>query len=709
MVYEDALTILSYASPYPVNICLQKQDQLPKSRRISDARTSLNHPLYRSQSVDALHGIGKDPIFHPKRSLSEMRSDKRDSPKIKHVSRPSLEKDISEEISQSPMKSEQKLQKVSPVATAEVTVHRDDSRSDIKKELIFDKQFSVDSGVPNATVDLNHVGENKADSRLANVKQEGVDELDNSAQISKDQIPIQTDFADIFDKLTEEDKLDVIRLSYEDSFTESSNIMKDHVVEAELTPSASNGELKSAPVKPERKKKRSSSSSSLDGESPLSPRSTNIEDDDVVESILQPPTEAPPPVPEDELEFEADEDIITPQSKTRVISVNTDKIVFEQMTPAKLDISNASFDKAFNGHDNSFSDEDKILTNSSELVKRPPSPDGEPVTEDEIAPMIRLREDLEILPLNLKSEENVDSAVQKKDGKMTESDSNLEEFEKDFPKLDMNLNFESDSVIFKENFPSRNTKEKDGGMSYDISVTELEAMENKMKEEIAKQNDNQRKSGGVAFEVRDDYVTGVQQTVTTKSVQRTSSYELGRKTGSPVERLINNDRPTSMKLDFNKSDEFDGNLDWSGKRLIRSGSFTEIPQDDFVKNWTDNQNLADDDASVEKHIKEDSGSTNLKKLTKATAYKAKTNLDNSDSDSRCHSLSSSSRDSSPERVSYDVTNGPDDGLGSSPDTETLKINPELKKELKSPVPLYSENGQSVTVTLNTGMENDADC
>ena len=726
MVYEDALTILSYASPYPVNICLQKQDQLPKGRRISVAKTSLNHPLYRSQSVDALHGIGKEPIFQPKRSLSEMRSDKRDSPKLKHVSRPILEKDISEENNESPVKCEQPVQKVNSVSTAEVTVHRDDSRSDVRQALGFDKQFSVDTGVPNATIDLNNVSENKTDTRLANVTRGGVDELDSSAQTSQNQHHNQTDFADIFDKLTEQDKLDVIRLSYEDSYNDTSNVVKASVVEAEITPSVSNGELKSAPVKPERKKKRSSSSSSLDGDSQLSPRTSNIEKDDVIVNLLQPPTEAPPPVPEhDHEEYEADEDVITPQTKSRIISVSTDKIVFEPMSPAQLDISGASVDTTLMDRDESFFDGDKTLVNSPGQVNRPPSPDEEPVQEDEIAPTQRVKGDLDIPPFSIvtkteKTDGTVESDIsvensnvgteayiQKAEEIKTESEPNTDDFEKDFPNLDMNLNFETDSVLFKESFPSRNTKEKDGGMSYDISVTELESMENKMREEIAKQNENQRGSGGIAFEVRDVFTTGVQQTVTTKSVHRTSSYELIRNSESPVERLIQNDRPMSMKLDTTKSSEFDSGLDWSGKRLVRSGSFSEIPQDDSIKNWTDNQNLDDD--VIEQRIKEDSDSTNLKKLTRATEYKAKSNENDSDSDSRCRSLSSSSSDSSPERKSYDVTNGPDDGLGSSPDTETFKINPASKSELISPVPVYSENGQPITVTLNTSMENDADC
>lgn len=733
MVYEDALTILSYASPYPVQVCLQKQEQMPKGRRISDARTSLNHPLYRSQSVDALHGIGKDPIYHPKRSLSEMRSDMRDSPKQKHISKVILEKGISEESCSSPIKTEPQVKTVSPISTAEVTVHRDDSRSDVKKDLSFDKQFSVETGVPNATVDLNHVGENKIDTRLAGVSREGVDELDSSAQISHGQIANQTDFADLFDKLTEQDKLDVIRLSYEDSYIDRSNVEQSRVTEAEVTPVISTGDVKAAaPVKPERKKKRSSSSS-FDGDPPLSPRSPNIVDDEVIVSMLQPPTEAPPPVPEGDEELEAHEDMITPQTKTRVVSVETDKITFEPATPGKSDLSDLSFDTTLTDHDSSISDIDKTLTNSPVYANRPPSPDEEAIHEDEIAPIQR-KKALEISPFNIATSSNTEETTerspfprescvqqaydlsgnkQQENGLTLETEPNIDAFEKDFPNLDMNLNFESDSVLFKEQFPSRNTKEKENGISYDISVTELEAMENKVLNDIAKQNENQKGSGGIAFEVRDNYISGVPQTITTKSVHRTSSYELDMNSGSSFEKHLLSDRPNSMKIDISKSNDFDnGGLDWSGKRLVRSGSFSEIPQDDSIKNWTDNQNLNDDDVIIEQHIQEDSSApNNLKKLTKATAYKASKNKDelSDDSDSHCRSLSSSSSESTQERVSYDVTNGPDDGLGSSPDTSPLKINQDMKTELISPVPVYGEKGQSITVTLNTSMDNDAEC
>ncbi|XP_054720971.1 nascent polypeptide-associated complex subunit alpha, muscle-specific form-like [Uloborus diversus] len=85
MVYEDALTILSYASPYDVRLEIEKSataDPLPPTHspkrlggtstsfRTSDGRRRLFHPLYRSQSIDDLTQIGKEGFFLGNNSVS---------------------------------------------------------------------------------------------------------------------------------------------------------------------------------------------------------------------------------------------------------------------------------------------------------------------------------------------------------------------------------------------------------------------------------------------------------------------------------------------------------------------------------------------------------------------------------------------------------------------------------------------------------------
>ncbi|KAK8378093.1 hypothetical protein O3P69_018806 [Scylla paramamosain] len=60
MVHEDALTILSYASPYPVLLLLEKAAPGTAARRPPAASAGRPvHPFYRSQSIDDLAKIGK--------------------------------------------------------------------------------------------------------------------------------------------------------------------------------------------------------------------------------------------------------------------------------------------------------------------------------------------------------------------------------------------------------------------------------------------------------------------------------------------------------------------------------------------------------------------------------------------------------------------------------------------------------------------------
>ncbi|GFS00576.1 neuroblast differentiation-associated protein AHNAK [Elysia marginata] len=70
IVYEDALTILSYASPYPVKLLLEKSAQKSQSSPILGPRPRrLSHPLFRSRSEDAMD---KRTSPSPKRSRSSV-------------------------------------------------------------------------------------------------------------------------------------------------------------------------------------------------------------------------------------------------------------------------------------------------------------------------------------------------------------------------------------------------------------------------------------------------------------------------------------------------------------------------------------------------------------------------------------------------------------------------------------------------------------
>ena len=75
MVLEDALTIISYASPYPVRVLLQKAASLEDSESLTNGQSDLQHSLYyRSQSLNDLSQISKDGLMGPRRAFSDMRT-----------------------------------------------------------------------------------------------------------------------------------------------------------------------------------------------------------------------------------------------------------------------------------------------------------------------------------------------------------------------------------------------------------------------------------------------------------------------------------------------------------------------------------------------------------------------------------------------------------------------------------------------------------
>ncbi|XP_076463868.1 uncharacterized protein LOC143296014 [Babylonia areolata] len=75
MVYEDALTILSYASPYPVHLSLSKDRPALAGSTRSRGSRQLHHPLYRSQSLDTLMCLGRGVTYRPKRTHSDVKKE----------------------------------------------------------------------------------------------------------------------------------------------------------------------------------------------------------------------------------------------------------------------------------------------------------------------------------------------------------------------------------------------------------------------------------------------------------------------------------------------------------------------------------------------------------------------------------------------------------------------------------------------------------
>ncbi|KAL4237435.1 hypothetical protein ACF0H5_002152 [Mactra antiquata] len=702
MVYEDALTILSYASPYPVKVTLQKEPQLPKNRKLSDVRTNLNHPLYRSHSIENLKSYSHDNNFHPRRAASEMRYDKKNSPSNKNIYRGGSESSIIEEGNGNAalnFDNDDVFNTTPSPSKVNAIVHNESPKSNID---------DVDSTIPNSTLDIN---------------------IDKLGSETENRAP-DHEFTDPFENLTEQDKLDVLRLTYADPTAVPFEAQQQ---------SSSQVEQRSAPVKPERKKKSSSSTPSNSGDFSSLVGMATVVNETQQQDVLPPPLEAPPPVPTDELNTTLEEETIQPEVKSRNINISSEKIQFESIEPINLDSSVISVDKTIVGDESfeEFTDNDKTLVASTPQIKRSESSSSSSSSDDSVEEETFTATQIEKesrLPRNsyvfdegqsnkvvssLKSESNMLTNDQVGDSDEKESENMIkvpevdDDFEKDLPSLDMNLNFDTDSVLFKESFPSRNEKENLNGISYDISVTELDAMGKKAFDEELQKNESLNKNSGIAFEIRDDFTTG--ETRITNRVHRTSSYDVRLLNSSErvIENEISSQRPTSFKREISGTDGKEVGLDWSGKRLVRSGSFSEIPQDDSVNDWTEDKTLQDD-SLIEEHIKEDSKSPVMKQLTRATLVTSNSNPGNDnysdDSDTRCASLSSNdtSDDNQEDGRSYDRrTNNDDDGLGSSPEDIPKKIM-EYSNDFIKPVENHNEIEQTSTITLDIG-EDDEEC
>ncbi|WAR19058.1 AHNK2-like protein [Mya arenaria] len=715
MVYEDALTILSYASPYPVKVTLQKQRHAPKGRRMSEVNTNLSHPLYRSHSMDTIAVVPKESFKPDKRYNSEMRYDRRDSPKMKRVSKAGIENGISEEPVVA-LANGHALEAAAAVNRVDAMVHREEADPSLK--LNFDRERSVvaETDLPSAGVDLNK------------------DPF--STDESQKQLP---HFSSAFDNLTEEDKLDVLRLSYADPLA---------VTEPSFDRES---DQKVIPQKPERKKKRGSTNSTpsqSDGElsAPTTPHNAP-ETEMTAQTQLPPlefpppiptespppppaetpplvPTDLPPPVPTEEPpsspptvtidEIGDVEETIQPELATRSIHFSSANISLESVTPSKY----TNGDKTLVDElalDLSVNDNDTTLVPSTPHRRDNDSPTGETIDEEIIAPTHKQSQQFSV-PIFAVAAMSTDKADVETDeitgGIVKEPSEPKDDFDGSMPNLDMNLNFDTDSILFKDSFPSRNEREVDNGLAYDISVTELNAMSKKAKEEELSKNEK-KGTGGIAFEVRDDVVTG--ETRNVNSIHRTVSYEIKSTSDRFRDHHISSHRPTSLKdnTKHHDQDDMDGRLDWSGQRLIRCGSFSDIPQDD-IKDWTDQSSLSPNDKIFDEQIRQDSKSPQLTRVTLANLNDTSKDKDDlSDSDSQCRSISSSASseggDVTPRIHMTSRTNGDDDGLGMSPDNSPEKISPiaDLKADLITNMTKLEGNDHKFKVELNT--QGDEDC
>lgn len=628
MVYEDALTILSYASPYHVKISLRKQENMSKNKNLNEVKTNLNHPMYRSHSVDAFIPIHKNHSLNKKRYASEVRRDKKESPEVERadiyrMSSNVLEENMSNDSSGGNIAG---FERLFPKKQVDALVHAQPSSEQVQfnfEREIVTKELSADN------FDLNY-----------NIKNH--DLTDSSL------LPVDSSFTEAFGDLSDQDKMDVLRLSYADPCA----------IETETV----SCDLKSVPIKPERKNKRSSTTSSasqsdsdLSSSMPGSPVSA-YGIDVFQKQLMLPPNEPPPPVPE-----EIHEELITAEIHQRGAVINSDNIILETMPIKNVQNLGATM---FVVHDlfDIDSDEDSVKDSVNKSLKVY-SDDRESVVEETIlAKQIKMN-NIELFPsqkLLHKNKMNISNSVS--------SESSTEEVEvsdkcddkcktlqiDSDPLLDMNLNFDTDFLLFKESYPSRNTKYFENGIAYDISVTELQAMENKalMQEQIKAQFPKGK--GGIAFELRDDIITGETKTVPSNNVYRTSSYNIMSTEDCNHHKDISH-RATSWIGESIHIEPENGVLDWSGKRLVRSVPFTEIPQSETNKDWTERQWRVEDENFFDSQIKQDAKSTHLQQLTQANISMTNSEKDNNGygSDSLSNSTSEDSTDTK-EQVNANV-------------------------------------------------------
>ena len=763
MVYEDALTILSYASPYPVKVTLQKERRMSRTRKASETYSNLSHPLYRSQSVDTIAKIGKDSLFLPQRSLSvASQGIMKDRLHTSPVAKFSLEKESvreSDEVKQEVGTPPPKVNLNTSEFTTTTQVEINTPPEEVQQSAMFpvaDESFTAvkveteETAPPISSLPppLDLGGENDSEPPPEPLVPPPPLDFDTPSAEVKEKPQISeaaSEFAALFDTLNEQDKLDMLRLSYEDpdgSFNTSQNTV---TMETSLTEGETSNdtvidlEPKSpVPMKPIRRKKKSSSGSVSSPElSPREPETTSPAPDDVIDDVMATVSvERVECAPSSNItdNDEINEELIMPEKKSREISILSQNIEFSVIDPKKDDNMSDLLESPRDGNktlvDYSLSDMESTL--------RPRTPDNQQLIEEEtITPIQNKRgalessiklfdnSDISVTPTSVSdpSGENFHSSGEDN----SESDSKINTT---VESVDFNLNMTSNPNLFSTPYPSRNEKETAAGISYDISMTELNDIENQMKKEPKESG-----KGGIAFEVRDDVVsggtvlTGVSKVklddLGTTNVSRTMSYQENLRTAEKIKL----ERPLSFKADMSKSTgtiDDENSLEWSGKRLVRSGSFSEIPQD-ADKDWTDNQ--TEESLTGEEELNSSNESleqADKKGLTKATLFRARENLANlsSDNSDSLQSITSSSRGSTPPPP-YTANGNEDHGLGTSPETTPIKaplninelsttsdltINTDLGlNEVIPTVTSKMEDNGNYTVTMETTHADDTDC
>ncbi|XP_060067560.1 uncharacterized protein LOC132547778 [Ylistrum balloti] len=713
MVFEDALTILSYASPYPVKVTLQKEHQHQKNRRLSDHSTRLAHPLYRSQSVDTLLKINRQAKVTPKRSFSEMRSETRTNPSPKknvlHVKQTS----VPEEVRPSPILATE-IPQIKVIPAKNINLNQAVAQSDVVVHKVDD--FNVETETEN--VQLRNKDNKKLTPAVKFVMQEKpTDSLVTPGPVAPANDNTDTeaarDFVEVFDTLNEEDKLDMLRLSYEDPDTSANESLVIPTNETKTEISLPQFEIKTdspglntdyvnvelrspPPTKPERRKKKNSTE---DGDDPGTPQDFSeipleLSNDDIIPTISIVSQSQPINTQE------VSEDFIVAKKHARDTNIGSPNFELSPIVATCEEVPEMAVSSKLppdlgppppipqeegedSGGDCSRTLVDYSLSDMESTLTRPRSPEVN-VEEDLIMPQFLSKEPLEsVMPRLFSSADSLPSdqrhlqdSGSDDDDSSSENKDTIVEMENNSSPIDLSFNMTSDPSLFSTPFPKRNTKETQSGMAYDISVQELDVIESEKKKKLHPSGDPK---GGIAYVIRDDVVSGVQRTINYdhSTVSKSMSYA-----GTEHSSLEHKQHTGSLK-DINKaSDEEESDLDWSGKRLVRSELFSDIPQNDSVSDWTE-QKLDDESTLVLQSSYQDNSVTSSEenlndidnpRLMRANIFRARENLanlsDNSDSMILTSESASHSESSTPPPP-YTTANGEND-VAISPETTPTK-------------------------------------
>lgn len=546
-MYEDALTVLSYASPYPVKVSLQKEKSY-HGNSSDEKAINLSHPLYRSQSLDALVRIGKEKFLKPKRSYSEIKPDGKKQPSKVALNEPNPHEALTESFENG--------------ESVHTQLSVNDKISDNDQSIIIHRVEDTVHAEMKAS--LNSAPNDDGQRPIAG----SMDTVDlSTSEVEESQ------FAAIFDKFSAPNTI-----NFDDSNVDLSKLESD--------------------LKP--------------------PEEQMNEVEDVVQITTASSTLEHTPTIEYHSQDIIKEDAIVPKSQERQISIGSENIEFTLVAPDEP--GNDSPIKIEEFHEDTLRSESPSSDSSSGT---------EAVDEDLISPTIVKREAQE--PKTTKRDNTPD--LKENEHKSSSDNDKINEY-----------------LSFNDN--------EDQNITTSVKDTEKDDSNR-----IAKMHNNND-----LFKTRDDLSTGMPFLDTESgTVARAVSYDTELPDLVEQKEHLVPTRADSLKEDKKSSKQSkESSLEWSGKRLIRSGSFSEIPQDGTTDgDWASSPENRTITSNDDYYTESDSDSTrDAPNMARTDKFQQREDLANfSDLTD-----SNSSRGSSPDLK----TNGQDDGIGTSPEMSPSK-------------------------------------